>query len=65
MIVANLLNHVDGNGIKLNFYDRNDMSKTPIDYDKMNGYDYKDFAHRKVYMIYATDKPNELNVSLY
>ena len=63
MIVANLLNHVDG--FKMEFYDRNDMSKTPIDYDRMNGYDYKNFAYRKVYMIYPTNEMNKIKVSLY
>ena len=63
MIVAHLLNRISG--IKLKFYDRNDISKTTIDYDKMNGFDYKEFAYRKVYMIYFNEETTELEVALY
>ena len=63
MIVAHLLNRISG--IKIKFYDRNDMSKTSIDYDRMNSFDYKIFAHRKVYMIYFNKKTLELEVALY
>ena len=63
MIVAHLLNRISG--IKLKFYNRNDMSKTSIDYDRMNCFDYKEFAHRKVYMIYFNEKTLELEVALY
>lgn len=64
MIVANLLNYADENGIKLNFYDRNNMFNTPINYNKMNEYNYKDFVYRKIYMIHATDKADEFDVLL-
>ena len=63
MIVAHLLNRISG--IKIKFYDRNDMSKTTIDYDRMNGFDYKEFAHRKVYMVFFNEETIELEVALY
>lgn len=63
MIVANLLNRISG--IKLKFYDRNDMSKTSIDYDIMNGFDYKEFCHRKVYVVFFNKETSELEVALY
>ena len=63
MIVAHLLTRISG--IKLKFYDRNDMSRTFINYDRMNGFDYKEFVHRKVYMVFFNEETTELEVALY
>ena len=44
----------------------NKKEKYPsIDYDRMNGFDYKEFAHRKVYMVFFNEETTELEVALY